>query len=81
MHTWATTLYAPRRLIGLPPERRAAGIGIVMTAFAVAAASGVPGGLQLAHVWGWRMPFLVVAAVGILLTSTVSVVIEGVNLL
>ena len=45
----------------VPPERRAAGIGIVMTAFAVAAAIGVPVGLQLAHLWGWRMPFLCVA--------------------
>jgi DHA1 family inner membrane transport protein len=48
----------------IPPERRAAGIGIVMTAFAVAAALGVPVGLQLAHLWGWRMPFLIVAGVG-----------------
>ena len=48
----------------VPPERRAAGLGIVMTAFAVAAAIGVPVGLQLAHLWGWRMPFLGVAAVG-----------------
>jgi len=48
----------------VPPGRRAAGIGIVMTAFAVAAAIGVPVGLQLAHAWGWRMPFLCVAAVG-----------------
>jgi DHA1 family inner membrane transport protein len=49
----------------VPPERRAAGIGIVMTAFAVAAAIGVPVGLQLALLWGWRMPFLAVAAVGL----------------
>jgi predicted MFS family arabinose efflux permease len=48
----------------VPPERRAAGIGIVMTAFAVAAAIGVPVGLQLAHLWGWRMPFLGVAGIG-----------------
>lgn len=48
----------------VPPERRAAGIGIVMTAFAIAAAIGVPAGLQLAHLWGWRTPFLTVAAFG-----------------
>jgi DHA1 family inner membrane transport protein len=48
----------------IPPERRAAGLGIVMTAFAVAAAIGVPVGLKLAQFWGWRMPFLAVAAVG-----------------
>ena len=55
----------------VPPERRAAGIGIVMTAFAVAAAIGVPVGLQLAHLWGWRMPFLVVAGVGTLVWGIV----------
>jgi DHA1 family inner membrane transport protein len=55
----------------VPPERRAAGIGIVMTAFAVAAAIGVPVGLQLAHLWGWRMPFFVVAAVGAVVWCTV----------
>ena len=48
----------------VPPERRAAGIGIIMTAFAVAAAIGVPVGLQLAQLWQWRAPFNVVAAVG-----------------
>ena len=46
----------------VPPERRAAGIGIIMTAFAVAAAIGVPVGLQLAHSFGWRSPFTYLAA-------------------
>ena len=50
----------------VPPERRAAGIGIVMTAFAVAAAIGVPVGLKLAELWGWRTPFLFVSAVGVI---------------
>jgi MFS transporter, DHA1 family, inner membrane transport protein len=47
----------------VPPERRAAGIGIVMTAFAVAAAIGVPVGLQLAHYFGWRSPFTYLAVI------------------
>jgi len=47
----------------VPPERRAAGIGIVMTAFAVAASIGVPVGLQLAQHFGWRSPFNFLAAV------------------
>jgi predicted MFS family arabinose efflux permease len=42
----------------VPPERRAAGIGIIMTAFALAAALGVPVGLQLAQTFSWRAPFL-----------------------
>lgn len=46
----------------VPPERRAAGIGIIMTAFAVAAAIGVPVGLQLALYFGWRSPFTYLAA-------------------
>jgi DHA1 family inner membrane transport protein len=46
----------------VPPERRAAGIGIVMTAFAVAASIGVPVGLQLAQHFGWRSPFTFIAA-------------------
>jgi len=45
----------------VPPERRAAGIGIVMTAFAVAASIGVPVGLQLAQHFGWHSPFLSLA--------------------
>lgn len=46
----------------VPPERRASGIGIVMTAFAVAASVGVPVGLQLAQSFGWRSPFTFIAA-------------------
>lgn len=46
----------------VPPERRASGIGIVMTAFAVAASVGVPVGLQLAQSLGWRSPFTFIAA-------------------
>lgn len=63
----------------VPPARRAAGIGIVMTAFAVAAAIGVPVGLQLAHVWGWRMPFLVVAGVGVVVWGIVFRVVPPVR--
>jgi predicted MFS family arabinose efflux permease len=49
----------------VPPERRAAGIGIVMTAFAVAASIGVPVGLQLAQHFGWRSPFNFITAVAV----------------
>lgn len=55
----------------VPPQRRAAGIGIVMTAFAVAAAIGVPVGLQLASMWGWRAPFSSIAVVGAVVWCTV----------
>lgn len=45
----------------VPPHRRAAGMGIIMSAFAVAAALGVPIGLYLAQKFRWEMPFFLVA--------------------
>lgn len=45
----------------VPAERRARGMGIIMTAFSAAAALGVPLGLKLAQVWKWEAPFLVIA--------------------
>lgn len=47
----------------VPAERRARGMGIIMTAFSAAAALGVPFGLKLAQVWKWEAPFLVVAGI------------------
>jgi len=50
----------------VPAERRAAGIGIVMTAFSVAAAVGVPFGLQLALRYQWEMPFFAIAGIALM---------------
>lgn len=49
----------------VPPARRAAGMGIIMTAFSSAAALGVPIGLKLAQKFTWETPFFVIAAVGV----------------
>jgi predicted MFS family arabinose efflux permease len=45
----------------VPPARRAAGIGIVMTAFSLASALGVPFGLFLAQRFRWETPFWLLA--------------------
>jgi DHA1 family inner membrane transport protein len=45
----------------VPAERRARGMGIIMTAFSAAAALGVPLGLKMAQIWKWEAPFLVIA--------------------
>jgi DHA1 family inner membrane transport protein len=45
----------------VPAERRAAGVGIVMTAFSAAAALGVPFGLKLAQQFRWETPFFALA--------------------
>jgi len=49
----------------VPAQRRAAGIGVVMTAFSVAAAVGVPFGLQLAQFFCWETPFFVLAGIAL----------------
>jgi predicted MFS family arabinose efflux permease len=47
----------------VPMERRAAGVGIVMTAFSVAAAVGIPFGLKLAQHFSWEAPFFMLAGI------------------
>lgn len=49
----------------VPPQRRASGMGIIMAAFAAAAALGVPFGLYLAQKFRWEMPFFLVAALAV----------------
>jgi predicted MFS family arabinose efflux permease len=53
----------------VPPERRGKAMGAVMGAFAVASVLGVPAGLILAQHGGWRLPFIVVAALGVVITA------------
>ena len=45
----------------VPPQRRGRAMGIVLGSFSVASVLGVPMGLELARLFGWRMPFLVIA--------------------
>lgn len=51
----------------VPVERRGRALGSVMGAFSVASVFGVPTGLYLARHGGWRMPFLGVAALGLVI--------------
>lgn len=51
----------------VPEERRGRAMGAVMGAFAAASVLGVPAGLELSRLFGWRSPFLAVGAVGLLL--------------
>jgi predicted MFS family arabinose efflux permease len=44
----------------VPPERRGRAIGAVMSAFTIAAAIGVPAGLRLSLIGGWKLPFIAV---------------------
>lgn len=50
----------------VPVERRGRAVGTVMSAFSIASILGVPAGLELARVGGWRMPFFVVGGLGLI---------------
>lgn len=51
----------------IAPQRRAWGIGIVMTAFSLASAIGLPIGLSAAFAFGWNWPFLVLGVASFVL--------------
>jgi predicted MFS family arabinose efflux permease len=57
------------------PERRARAMAAVMSSFAVVSVLGIPAGLELARLGGWRAPFFTVAAFGAAVTATVAVIL------
>ncbi|MFO0581477.1 MAG: MFS transporter [Anaeromyxobacter sp.] len=54
----------------VPAERRGKAIGAVMGAFSVASVLGVPAGLELARLGGWRAPFFAVATLGLVVAGS-----------
>ncbi|MGB0069033.1 MAG: MFS transporter [Isosphaeraceae bacterium] len=48
-----------------PEERRGRATGVLMSAFALASVAGVPICIELGTRFGWHVPFLVLAAVGL----------------
>ena len=54
----------------VPPARRGKALGAVMGAFAVSSVIGVPLGLELSRIAGWRAPFFAVAALGLIVSLT-----------
>ena len=53
----------------VPPAQRGKAMGVVMGAFSAASVLGVPLGLELSRVASWRMPFFVVAGLGLGITA------------
>lgn len=51
----------------VPPERRGAAMGVVMTAFPIASVLGVPIGLALAGAFEWHAPFFLLAAMSLVI--------------
>lgn len=56
----------------VPPERRGKALGALMGAFSAASVLGVPVGLELARLGGWRTPFFALAGLGVLIASGVA---------
>lgn len=50
----------------IPAERRGKAMGIVMGGFSIASVLGVPAGLEMARLGGWRMPFFAMGALTLL---------------
>lgn len=53
----------------IPAERRGRAMGSVMGAFSIASVLGVPAGLFLAEITGWRGPFFAVAGAGVVISA------------
>lgn len=53
----------------VPPERRGKAMGMVMGSLSLSAVLGVPAALELSHLFGWRAPFLAVAALGLVIIA------------
>jgi predicted MFS family arabinose efflux permease len=53
----------------VPPQRRGKALGQVMGAFAAASVLGVPVGLELSRLHGWRTPFFAVAGLGLVVAA------------
>lgn len=55
----------------VPLERRGKAMGLIMMAFSVASVIGIPVGLYLAAEYSWRMPFLVVGGLALIMIAMI----------
>jgi DHA1 family inner membrane transport protein len=51
----------------VPPQRRGAATGTIMTSFSLAAVAGVPAGVYLGAKFGWSTPFYLLVALSIII--------------
>ncbi len=62
-----------------PPQMRGRVMGIIQTAFAASQVLGIPLGLYLSNHWNWHVPFLALAALGVLGGFVVNARMQPVN--
>ncbi len=61
----------------IPPQRRGAAMGTIMTAFSLAAIAGVPAGVLLGAHFGWATPFVMLTVMSALICVAVSRVVPS----
>ncbi len=62
-----------------PVEKRSGAMGIITSAFSIAAVIGVPSGLYLANLYGWQFPFQVMAGLGFIVLLLIFKFIPNMN--
>ncbi|MCC6276628.1 MAG: MFS transporter [Oligoflexia bacterium] len=59
----------------VPPERRGRAMAALALSFSAASVLGLPFGLELARLWGWKAPFFVVAGMGFVIAFGVMMIL------
>lgn len=63
----------------IPIEKRARGMGILMSGFALAAIAGVPAGIFLSESFSWHTPFYIICALGIFVLAAIQFSIPSIT--
>ena len=63
----------------IPPQRRGAATGLVMTSFGMAAVAGVPSGVLLGAQFGWASPFMLLVLLSVLIWAAAAVVLPALD--
>ncbi len=56
----------------IPYQRRGKAMSALMATFAIANIFAIPAGLEIAHLYGWRVPFFVISGLGVLVVLAAS---------
>jgi predicted MFS family arabinose efflux permease len=62
-----------------PPQMRGRVMGFIQTAFAASQILGIPVGIWLSARWGWQLPFLALAALGLTVGFVIVAIMRPVN--
>ncbi|MEC3881236.1 MFS transporter [Parapedobacter sp. 10938] len=60
-------------------QQRGRVLGFVQMAFGASQVLGIPIGLYIATSWGWEMPFLMVAALGVAMIAVIGIYLQPIN--